>query len=225
MSVALSWPLPFAAANGAAFAIAGLREQLEAYERGVIASALDVCGGHQGQAALLLGVRRTTLNERIKRLRVHCETPPPAGARRIVLGGMAPAVHRWVSALAPGTTLEIRGVCGHVRVRGTDAADAEVVAVRTGSPGQGEAELSILEHAGGATLGVRHLRGARPGHCPPENRMRVEFRIQLPQGVALATRITTGHVEVLGVSGDVDVGTLRGEVILRAPERSAGPAN
>jgi hypothetical protein len=202
----------------------GLQDRLEAYERALILEAIGACGGHQGQAASLLGVRRTTLNDKLKRHRIcDRDAEPPAGARRIVLGGGAPDAHRWVGVLAPGSRLEIRGVQGHVRVSGVDTAQAEVVAVRHGNPGQGEAELSILEHAGGATMWVHHLRGARPGQCRPESRMRVEFQVRLPRQAALATRISTGHVEVVGVSGDVDVGTLRGEVILRSAPRVTAP--
>lgn len=46
----------------------GLRELLDAYERGLILDALAAAGGHQRRTAALLGVLPTTLHEKMKRL-------------------------------------------------------------------------------------------------------------------------------------------------------------
>ncbi len=47
---------------------ATLKERVEAYERRLIMAALERAGGNQHRAALALGVRPTTLNEKLKRL-------------------------------------------------------------------------------------------------------------------------------------------------------------
>jgi DNA-binding NtrC family response regulator len=44
-----------------------LREQVEAFERGIIARALDGCGGNQSEAARRLGVSRVTLIDKMKK--------------------------------------------------------------------------------------------------------------------------------------------------------------
>ena len=44
-----------------------LRSRLLAYERQLIERALLACGGHQRRAARALGLRPTTLNEKMKR--------------------------------------------------------------------------------------------------------------------------------------------------------------
>jgi DNA-binding NtrC family response regulator len=47
-----------------------LREQVEAFERGVIARALDAAGGNQSEAARRLGVSRVTLIDKLKKYRL-----------------------------------------------------------------------------------------------------------------------------------------------------------
>ena len=45
-----------------------LQDQLRQYERDLIVNALEAVGGHQRRAAAALGIRPTTLNEKMKRL-------------------------------------------------------------------------------------------------------------------------------------------------------------
>jgi len=54
-----------------------LSAQVEAYERELILKALGVCGGSQREAAVALGVRPTTLNEKLKRLGLRTAPQQP----------------------------------------------------------------------------------------------------------------------------------------------------
>ncbi|MBZ0121188.1 MAG: sigma-54-dependent Fis family transcriptional regulator, partial [Sandaracinaceae bacterium] len=47
---------------------AGLKERLEAYERGLIAQAITEAHGDRSEAARLLGIGRATLYEKLKKL-------------------------------------------------------------------------------------------------------------------------------------------------------------
>jgi two-component system response regulator AtoC len=47
-----------------------LREQVEAYERGIIAHTLRACGGNQSEAARRLGTSRVTLIDKIHRYKL-----------------------------------------------------------------------------------------------------------------------------------------------------------
>ena len=49
----------------------GLKELVEEYERALILKALADSGGHQRRAARALGVLPTTLNEKMRRLRIR----------------------------------------------------------------------------------------------------------------------------------------------------------
>ncbi|HEY7512370.1 MAG TPA: helix-turn-helix domain-containing protein [Vicinamibacteria bacterium] len=53
-----------------------LQEQVREYERNLIQNALAVAGGHQRRAARALGIRPTTLNEKMKRLGLRRDTMP-----------------------------------------------------------------------------------------------------------------------------------------------------
>jgi transcriptional regulator with GAF, ATPase, and Fis domain len=68
-----------------------LKGRVEAYERRLIMVALERAGGNQHRAALALGVRPTTLNEKLKRLGigvvrhvVDLERPDPEERRRVM---------------------------------------------------------------------------------------------------------------------------------------------
>jgi DNA-binding NtrC family response regulator len=49
----------------------GLKELVEEYERALILKALEESGGHQRRAARALGVLPTTLNEKMRRLKLR----------------------------------------------------------------------------------------------------------------------------------------------------------
>ena len=53
-----------------------LQEQVRQYERNLIQNALAAAGGHQRRAARALGIRPTTLNEKMKRLGLRRDTMP-----------------------------------------------------------------------------------------------------------------------------------------------------
>lgn len=48
-----------------------IREEVERFESDLIRHALALTGGHQRRAARLLGVKATTLNEKIKRYKIR----------------------------------------------------------------------------------------------------------------------------------------------------------
>jgi DNA-binding NtrC family response regulator len=53
-----------------------LQEQVRQFERTLIEKALAVSSGHQRRAARVLGIRPTTLNEKMKRLGLRRDTIP-----------------------------------------------------------------------------------------------------------------------------------------------------
>jgi two-component system response regulator PilR (NtrC family) len=54
-----------------------LQDQVRDYERNLIVNALAAAGGHQRRAAAVLGIRPTTLNEKMKRLGLRRDSTPP----------------------------------------------------------------------------------------------------------------------------------------------------
>jgi two-component system response regulator PilR (NtrC family) len=55
-----------------------LQDQVREYERNLIVNALSAAGGHQRRAAAALGIRPTTLNEKMKRLGLRRDSQPAA---------------------------------------------------------------------------------------------------------------------------------------------------
>jgi DNA-binding NtrC family response regulator len=54
-----------------------LQDQVRDYERNLIVNALAAAGGHQRRAAAVLGIRPTTLNEKMKRLGLRRDSAAP----------------------------------------------------------------------------------------------------------------------------------------------------
>ena len=52
---------------------AGLKERVEAYERGLIVQALRACGGHRTEAAKRLGIGRATLHEKLHKYGIEAK--------------------------------------------------------------------------------------------------------------------------------------------------------
>jgi two-component system C4-dicarboxylate transport response regulator DctD len=69
-------PPPAADESAGAMPVLDLRSRLLAYERALIAEALEESGGNQRQAARRLGILPTTLHEKIKRLGLRPRTTP-----------------------------------------------------------------------------------------------------------------------------------------------------
>ena len=65
-SLALS-QLPAAIGGTEAHPVLGLKQRVEAYERGLIASALGQARGNRSEAARALGISRVTLHDKLRR--------------------------------------------------------------------------------------------------------------------------------------------------------------
>jgi len=88
-----------------------LKARVEAYERRLIMVALERAGGNQHRAAQVLGVRPTTLNEKLKRLGigvvrhvVDLERPGPGERRRVAEALAAEGGHLAAAAARLGLT-------------------------------------------------------------------------------------------------------------------------
>jgi len=129
----------------------------------------------------------------------------------------------WKRAMAAGTTLELRGINGDIRVtRGT--GQAEVTAIKRARRGDpGAVKIEVFEE--GNTVAICAVypwerRDAGQGGCNysgsnrrhQQNDTRVDFTVQLPDGVHLTARTVNGSVAATGLSGDVDARTVNGSV-------------
>jgi transcriptional regulator with GAF, ATPase, and Fis domain len=58
-----------------------LQDEVQRFESDLIRTALERTGGNQARAARLLGVKHTTLNAKIKRYQIQCDSHANEGAK------------------------------------------------------------------------------------------------------------------------------------------------
>jgi hypothetical protein len=195
-----------------------LKTLIEGYERGLILAALGAVGGRQRSAAALLRILPTTLNEKMKRLGIR----PRRAARKVVpppASGVSASL-RWTGAVAPGGTLELRGLNGPVRVEGCAGHDVEVIAVRRGPRALLPAvEVRIVEHAGGVLVyavsegcGPSATRRAERRVTRGAALVRVEIVARVPPGVRVTATTFNDDIEVVGLGNAVEATTANGRV-------------
>ncbi|HLA77245.1 MAG TPA: DUF4097 family beta strand repeat-containing protein [Vicinamibacteria bacterium] len=148
-----------------------------------------------------------------------------------VLGLVLPAAaaeFRWSERLAPGQTLEIKGVSGDIRAVAAPGDQAQVVArkhARRSDPAA--VEIRVVPHAGGVTICALYPGGSwrRPNECVPgsggrmetqDNDVSVDFEVQVPAGVRFVGRTVNGEVEGRDLPGDAEAASVNGDVEVAA---------
>jgi len=132
----------------------------------------------------------------------------------------------WNGRIAPGQTVEIKGVNGSIRAVRADGDAVMVDAVkRARRSNPDEVEIVVVEHAGGVTICAVYPTpaGARPNECAPgdggrlssrDNDVRVEFTVRVPDDIHLVARTVNGEVDARGLGGDVVARTVNGDVTI-----------
>jgi len=150
---------------------------------------------------------------------------PMAAAAALLLAGsmLAAEDFQWRGRLAPGKTLEIKGVNGAIDASAASGDEVEVLATKRAHRSDPESvRVQVVEHAQGVTVcAVYPDADGRHNECAPgrgghmsthDNDVEVHFTVRVPSGVALAARTVNGEVEATGLEGDVDVTTVNGSV-------------
>jgi hypothetical protein len=153
----------------------------------------------------------------------QAETVPPAPHQQ-------GADWNWHGRIAAGKTLEIRGVNG--RIEAEPASGNEVVVTATKRAHRSDPDdvkIQVVEHAGGVTICAVYPGSSN--RCGPDddyhmstrnNDVEIEFRAQLPAGVAFSGGTVNGDVEVNDLAGPVNATTVNGSVRL---ETTSGDAS
>lgn len=132
----------------------------------------------------------------------------------------------WDGRVAPGQAVEIKGINGAVKAVAAAGDRVEVTAVkksRRSDPAL--VQIKVVEHAGGVTICAVYPtpEGQAPNECRPgeggrmssqDNDVSVMFTVRVPAGVGFTGHTVNGGVDADGLSGDVDVQTVNGEVRL-----------
>jgi hypothetical protein len=134
---------------------------------------------------------------------------------------------QWSGTVAPGKTIEVRGVNGDVRAVASDGSSARVEATRHARRSDPEGvRIEVVEHDGGITIcavyptpeGSRSQNGCRPGggsNNVQDNDVQVDFVVRVPAGVHFAGNTVNGKVEIEGLASDVRAATVNGDVSIQ----------
>jgi len=211
--------------------VADLNQLLDAYERSLILTALGAVGGRQRRAAQLLRILPSTLHEKMKRLGIRPQ-------RRHESSGLAnpeaPASLHWRGSVAPGGTLELRGLNGPVRIEAGHEGHVEVSATRRGPWAVLHAiEVKIVEHQRGVSVCAVYQgldpslpRRRRGGVARAADDLRVDLFARVPPGLHVVASTVNDDIEVLGLANNVEAGTANGRVrFLPAPPNTTRAAS
>lgn len=138
--------------------------------------------------------------------------------------GSGPEV-RWTGVIAPGRTVEVKGVNGSVEARPSTGSQVEVVATKTSRRSDLESvRIEIVEHADGVTFcAVYPDRDDEPNDCRPgsggrlgarDNDVKVQFVVAVPAGVLFVGRTVNGDVSADGLKADSEAYTVNGTIHL-----------
>src|SRR5262245_58602782 len=138
----------------------------------------------------------------------------------------------WSGRLAPGKTLEIRGVNGSIDASG-GGGKAEVRATKTARRSDPDSvEIKVIEHGDGVTICAVYPTpkdASRPNECRAggggrmntrDNDVNVSFSVRVPQGVKLVADTVNGGVNVRGLDADARAHTVNGSIKLRTDGRA-----
>ncbi|HKQ53709.1 MAG TPA: DUF4097 family beta strand repeat-containing protein [Pyrinomonadaceae bacterium] len=135
---------------------------------------------------------------------------------------------RWSGRVAPGQTVEVRGINGGLSAEPSGGNEVEVTAVKSARRSDTrEVEIRVVEHAGGVLICALYP-SAEPTssqRCMPDegdnvniknNDVTVEFKVRVPRGVNFRGRTVNGNIETGALGGDVEVKTVNGSINVTA---------
>ena len=146
-------------------------------------------------------------------------SPGPAAAQ-----AQRGADFEWKGRIAPGKTIEIRGVSGDVRAVLATGPEVEVTAVKRGRRSDpDEVQIRVVEHGDGVTICAVYptaRRARRENYCGPgeshnntdNNDVAVEFTVRVPSGVRLTGATVNGDVVMESLKSDVLATTVNGSI-------------
>ena len=144
----------------------------------------------------------------------------------LATGANAQQPFSWRGSLAAGRTIEIANLNGDVVAVAATGSEVRVSAqksARRSNPD--DVEIRVVEHAEGVTICAVYPapEGRAPNECRPggggrnvtrDNDVKVQFRVEVPAGVAFVGRSTNGGVTATGLQSDVRAHTTNGGITI-----------
>src|SRR5262249_2816972 len=131
---------------------------------------------------------------------------------------------RWHGVIAPGQSIEIKGVNGDVHAEASASNEVEVVAEKRANRDDPESvRIEVVPHGGDVTICAVYPSpdAARRNECQPgdggrmnvqNNDVQVRFPVRVPSGVVFIGRTVNGSADATRLNGDVSLSTVNGSV-------------
>lgn len=128
---------------------------------------------------------------------------------------------RWSGVVAPGRTIEIKGVNGEIHAVSTSGSQVEVTADKHSRRSDlSSVEIKVVEDAGGVTICALYPSRRRANTCAAgsggqnseNNDVAVDFEVKVPAGVKFDGRTVNGSVSATGLRADARASTVNGSV-------------
>jgi hypothetical protein len=132
----------------------------------------------------------------------------------------------WSGKVAPGKSVEIKGINGDIMVDATTGSEVKVTARKSARKSDpDEVTIEVIPHEGGVTICAKYPtpKGEKPNECKPgeggrmnthDNDVQVDFTVQVPAGVGFIGRNVNGDVMASGLKGDAEAYTVNGSIRL-----------
>lgn len=151
---------------------------------------------------------------------------PVACASLISQDGVRSDEFRWTGLVAPGRTIEIKGVNGDISAEPASGANVEVLATkkaRRSDPAL--VDLRVLEHSEGVTICVVYPSDdpSNPNSCEPgkggrmnvrNNDVKVDVALRVPAGVNFNGRTVNGEIVARSLASNVVLSTVNGSITI-----------
>ena len=146
----------------------------------------------------------------------------------VAFGALAPLARpsdfSWHGQVAPGQSIEIKGVNGSIRAETASGTEVTVEASKYARRSDVRSvTVQVVPHADGVTICAVYPSNdwGRPNECAPgsggrmntnNNDVKVEFTVRVPAGVRFIGRSVNGEVEADSLTSDVVAHTVNGKI-------------
>jgi len=135
----------------------------------------------------------------------------------------------WQGHLKAGQTLEIINRNGQIEANAAAGDEARAQGIRRGNDDDNDLFIEVVEYPDGVTICAVHAKDKTPGRCHRggvssessvwhQNRAKITFDVQVPQGVRFHALTTNGSVLARSLASVVEAATTNGDVEVSTSE-------
>ena len=136
---------------------------------------------------------------------------------------------RWNGVVAPGASIEVKGINGEIVAEPTAGSEVQVVAEkRSRNSDVNSVQVKVVQHAGGVTICALYpneygeYRDCGPSDSERKdgsgnvrnNDVQVNFTVKVPDRVGFVGKTVNGGISVTSLTGNVVTRTVNGEIKL-----------